>query len=74
MKSRRLFGSPRIQADLRKAGVKSSRKGVARLMRAKVLTARLRKHKTRTTDSQLNDPIAPNKLNREFRAAEPEPN
>ncbi len=35
------------------------------------LTPRLKKHKTSTTDSRHNDPVAPNKLNREFEAAAP---
>jgi transposase InsO family protein len=69
--SRRLYGSPRIHASLRADGVRCSRKRVARLMGAKGLTPRLKKHKTRTTDSQHNDPVAPNKLNREFEAEAP---
>lgn len=69
--SRRLYGSPRIHASLRADGVRCSRKRVARLMGAKGLTPKLKKHKTRTTDSQHNDPVAPNKLNREFEAEAP---
>ena len=67
----RLYGSPRVHASLRADGVRCSRKRLARLMGAKGLTPRLKKHKTRTTDSQHNDPIAPNKLNREFEAEAP---
>ena len=66
--SRKLYGSPRVQAVLKADGVSCSRKRVARLMKAKNLTPKLKKHKTRTTDSQHNDPVAPNKLNREFEA------
>jgi transposase InsO family protein len=69
--ARKLYGSPRVHAALKAAGVNCSRKRVARLMRAKGLTPRLKKHKTRTTDSQHNDLVAPNKLNREFEAAAP---
>lgn len=69
--SRKLYGSPRGHAALRARGVRCSRKRVARLMGAKGLTPRLKKHKTRTTDSQHNDPVAPNKLNREFEAEAP---
>jgi transposase InsO family protein len=67
--SRKLYGSPRVHAALKSDGVSCSRKRVARLMGAKGLTPRLKKHKTRTTDSQHNDPVAPNKLNREFEAS-----
>jgi transposase InsO family protein len=69
--SRKLYGSPRVHATLKADGVSCSRKRVARLMGAKGLTPRLKKHKTRTTDSQHNDPVAPNKLNREFEAEAP---
>lgn len=69
--SRRLYGSPRVHAALKADGVRCSRKRVARLMGAKGLTPRFKKHKTRTTDSQHNDPVAPNKLNREFEAEAP---
>jgi transposase InsO family protein len=69
--SRKLYGSPRVHAAIRARGVCCSRKRVARLMGAKGLTPRLKKHKTRTTDSQHNDPVAPNKLNREFEAGAP---
>jgi putative transposase len=69
--SRKLYGSPRVHAALRADGVRCSRKRVARLMSAKGLTPRIKKHKTRTTDSQHDNPVAPNKLNREFEAAAP---
>ena len=68
---RRLYGSPRINAALIAGVVCCSRKRVARLMGPQGLTPRPKKHKTRTTDSQHNDPIAPNKLNREFEAEAP---
>jgi transposase InsO family protein len=69
--SRRLYGSPRVHASLRADGVRCSPKRIARLMGAKGLTPRRKKPKTRTTDSQHNDPIAPNKLIREFEAEAP---
>jgi putative transposase len=67
----KLYGSPRVHAALKADGVSCSRKRVALLVGAKGLTPGLKKHKTRTTDSQHNDLVAPNKLNREFEAAAP---
>lgn len=72
VRSRRLYGSPRVHAALKANGVRCSRKPVARLMGARGLTPRLKKHITCTTDSQHNDRVALNKLNREFEAAAPQ--
>jgi putative transposase len=47
------------------------KKRVARLMRERGLSAKPHKHRTRTTDSQHEQPEAPNLLNREFTAAAP---
>jgi putative transposase len=69
---RGVYGSPRIHALLRAQGIRCSRKRVARLMRAQGLCAqRLRRHKPRTTDSQHNQPVAPNLLARDFTADAP---
>ena len=40
-------------------------------MRRNGISARMRKRFVRTTDSDHNDPIAPNELNREFQSEEP---
>jgi putative transposase len=69
--SRRLYGSPRIHAALKAGGVCCARKRVARLMGSQGLTPRTKKHRTRTTDSQHNEKVSPNKLNREFEAKAP---
>ena len=66
--NRQVYGSPRIQAVLQAEGTRCGRKRVARLMREQGLNARPRKHRTRTTDSQHEQPVAPNLLNREFSA------
>jgi putative transposase len=47
------------------------KKRVARLMRELGLSAKPRKHRTRTTDSKHEQPVAPNLLNREFTATAP---
>ena len=61
--NRQVYGSPRIHAVLRAEGTRCGRKRVAQLMREQGLNARPRKHRTRTTDSQHEQPVAPNLLN-----------
>jgi putative transposase len=69
--NRQVYGSRRIHAALRAEGQSCGKKRVARLMRELGLSARPRKHRTRTTDSQHDQPVVPNLLNREFTATEP---
>jgi putative transposase len=69
---RGVYGSPRIHATLRTAGIRCGRKRVARLMNAQGLCAdRVRTRKPRTTDSQHTQPVAPNLLARDFTASAP---
>lgn len=70
-RSKRRYGSPRIHAELRARGIKTSRKRVERLMRTHGLAARRRKRFRTTTDSQHALPIAPNLLERDFTASTP---
>lgn len=61
--SRKTYGSPRIQAALAKAGRQHGRNRIARLMRQEDLWGRQRRrYHVRTTDSQHDHPIAPNRL------------
>jgi transposase InsO family protein len=69
--SRQRYGSPRIHAELRERGCRTSRKRVARLMRRRGLAARRRRRFRVTTHSQHSCPIAPNLLARQF--AQPTP-
>jgi putative transposase len=69
--NRQVYGSPRLHAVLRAEGKPCGKKRVARLMRELGLSAKPRKHRTRTTDSQHEQPVAPNLLNREFTATSP---
>jgi transposase InsO family protein len=70
--SRRSYGSPRIYETLAENGVQCGRNRVARLMREVGLAAKQsRKFKIITTDSHHNDPIAPNLLDRDFSAEQP---
>ena len=71
-RSRRTYGSPRVQRDLRARGVRVGRKRVERLMRENGLEARRKRRFRRTTDSKHGHPIAPNVLARAFDVAEPD--
>lgn len=61
--SRQTYGSPRIQASLRTAGQRHGRNRIRRLMREQNLCGRpKRRYRVRTTDSEHDQPIAPNRL------------
>ncbi|MGH7653561.1 MAG: IS3 family transposase [Gemmatimonadaceae bacterium] len=61
------YGAPRVQLELRAVGLPVSTKRVARLMRADGLVVRPRKRRPiSTTDSHHTQPIAPNRLARQF--------
>ena len=61
--SRGTYGSPRLTAALRHAGERCGKNRIARLMRQKHLRARQkRRFVPRTTQSQHDHPIAPNRL------------
>jgi hypothetical protein len=60
-------GAPRIERELRAAELGTSTKRVARLMREGGLVARPKTcGRVRTTDTPHDDPIAPNRLGRQF--------
>lgn len=71
VKSRKTYGSPRVHAQLRKQGVRCSRKRVAGLMRRHQIWAELPKKRVRTTQSEHGLPVAPNVLKQDFSAQRP---
>jgi len=61
------YGAPRVHQELQAEGLPTSPKRVARLMREDGLAARPRKrYRVATTNSNHDDPIAPNLLARQF--------
>ena len=63
VQSRRTYGSPRILMELRKQGHRHGRNRIARLMQQQGLYGRQQaRYRVLTTDSNHNEPIAPNHL------------
>ncbi len=69
LKSR--YGAPRIERELRRRGHCTSRKRVAATMVRQGLVARPKRRWRTTTDSRHKEPIAPNRLQRDFSAPAP---
>jgi transposase InsO family protein len=71
-KYRETYGSPRIHRQLKKDGIKCSRRRVACLMRFNKIQAKMRK-KWKASDKRCKDPtrIAPNIVDQEFNAPAP---
>jgi transposase InsO family protein len=62
-KSRETYGSPRLVIELRKSGARHGRNRVARLMKQEGLCGRQKaRYRVQTTDSNHDQPIAPNRL------------
>src|SRR6266480_3043383 len=57
--NRRVYGSPRLHAELKEQGVHCGRKRVARLMRERGINVKPRRRKMKTTDSNHGNPVAP---------------
>lgn len=69
--NRGVYGSPRIHAELKAQGIHCGRKQIVRLMQEKGISARRKRRKARTTNSNHSSPIAPNLLERDFTADAP---
>ncbi len=68
---RQVYGSPRVHAALRVRGMHCSRKRVVRLMQQLGLSAQPKRSRKPTTKSGPRARFAPNHLNREFTAEQP---
>jgi transposase InsO family protein len=70
---RRVYGAPRIHAELRREGHRHARRRIERLMRDMGLQAqRGRRRRPQTTDSRHDLPVAPNWLGRSCVAERPD--
>lgn len=65
------YGSTRICHEVKTAGQKVGRNRVARLMKENGLVAKRRKRWVKTTDSNHDQPVAENLLDRQFTATQP---
>lgn len=62
-RSRQTYGAPRIQRELREQGRSHGRNRIARLMKQQDLCGRQKsRYRVQTTDSNHDQPIAPNRL------------
>ena len=68
---RGVYGSARMQAELRAQGIGCGKPRAACLMRQAGLRAVQKQRRVCTTDSHHNDPVAPNLLQRDFTAPAP---
>lgn len=69
--SRHTYGSPRITEELQAQGVACSANRVARLMKVHGIQAKMKQQFKRTTQSNHNQPIAPNLLQQDFTTHRP---
>ena len=71
--SKRCYGAPRIHAELKARGFRTSKRTVAKLMRENAIRPpRRRRRAPITTDSRHSHAIAPNLLDRNFEAVAPD--
>ena len=71
-RSRQTYGSPRVVEELRKEGRRHGRNRIARLMKEEGLCGRQKgRYRVKTTDSNHDQPIAPNRLTEVPKATAP---
>jgi transposase InsO family protein len=71
-RSRRTYGAPRVEKELRKQGRCHGRNRVGRLMKEKGLCGRQKgRYRIQTTDSNHDQPVAPNRLAQAPKATAP---
>jgi len=71
LEGRQLYGTRVIQSRLAQHGVFTSRRRIARLMKAANLKRKTKRKFKVTTDSKHKLPVAPNLLNRQFQVTQP---
>jgi putative transposase len=71
IKSRKTYGTRRLKKQLAKEGVVASRQRISRKMAEQRLIAKARRKTRATTDSNHNQPVAPNLLERQFEVSHP---
>ena len=71
LNSRETYGSPRITSQLRASGETCSRKRVAKIMKEFNIAAKMKRKFKVTTKADAKAIAAPNLLNKDFSAAEP---
>lgn len=69
---RHAYGTPRLKVELENQGLQVSRRRIARIRDAAELEVKSKRAFVKTTDSNHDEPIAPNLLAREFVAAAPD--
>ena len=70
--SRKTYGSPRIQAALKREGIMAGKHRIARLMKAAGIVGKAPKRRhPRTTQRMVGAPVAPNLLAQDFTATRP---
>jgi len=70
-RSKSIYGSPRVTAQLRREGVQCGKNRVARLMRINHLQSRKQRKYKATTNSKHSYPVASNILKQNFSATSP---
>jgi putative transposase len=70
-KYRKVYGSPRMHAALKKEGIIFNQKTIAKYMLQEGLQGQRKQRKVITTNSKHGFPIAPNLLHRDFHAEKP---
>ena len=72
LESKGIYGAPRIHAQLQHKGIKTSRKRVARLMSELGICGVTRRKKWKTTKRNQDDRPAPDLVDRQFKAENPD--
>jgi putative transposase len=69
---RQAYGSPRVTEELKSRGIPVSRERVRKLMKAHGIRAKHKRRYKATTDSKHSLPVAPNRLDRQFKVGKPD--